>query len=40
MRATTNPDGTVVEVNDTRMSADESEVGYSVIRHVSAELPV
>lgn len=39
VRTTTSPDGTVVEVNDTRMSADEFEVGYSVTRHSSAELP-
>jgi GntR family transcriptional regulator len=40
VRTSTSPDGTVVEVNDTRMSADEFEVGYSVTRHSSAELPV
>ncbi|MFG2960823.1 GntR family transcriptional regulator [Streptomyces sp. NPDC048291] len=36
VRTTTGPDGTVVEVNDTRMSADDFEVGYSVTRHSSA----
>ncbi|MFC9428337.1 GntR family transcriptional regulator [Streptomyces sp. NPDC056987] len=37
VRTTTSTDGTVVEVNDTRMSADEFEIGYSVTRHPSAE---
>ncbi|MEW1721202.1 GntR family transcriptional regulator [Streptomyces sp. NPDC093109] len=39
MRTTTSPDGQVLEVNDTRMSADEFEIGYSVTRHPSAEPP-
>lgn len=39
VRTTAGSDGAVVEVNDTRMSADEFEVGYSVTRHASAELP-
>jgi GntR family transcriptional regulator len=29
--------GTVVEVNDTRMSADVFEVGYAISRHASAQ---
>ena len=33
VRTTTGPDGTVLEVNDPRMSADAFEVGYSVTRH-------
>ena len=37
VRTTTSPDGTVLEVNDTRMSADEFEIGYSITRHPSAE---
>jgi GntR family transcriptional regulator len=37
VRTTTSPDGAVLEVNDTRMSADVFEVGYSVSRHPSAE---
>ncbi|MFD3959650.1 GntR family transcriptional regulator [Micromonospora tulbaghiae] len=37
VRTTTGPDGTVLEVNDTRMSADEFEVGYPVTRHPSAQ---
>ncbi|MGB8942153.1 MAG: UTRA domain-containing protein [Streptomyces sp.] len=32
VRTTTGPDGTVLEVNDTLMSADAFEVGYSVTR--------
>ncbi|MEH0416005.1 GntR family transcriptional regulator [Streptomyces sp. B21-083] len=39
VRTTTGPGGTVLEVNDTRMSADAFEVGYSVTRHPSAEPP-
>lgn len=38
VRTTVNPDGTVLEVNDTRMSADAFEIGYTVTRHPSAEL--
>jgi GntR family transcriptional regulator len=38
VRTTTSPNGTVLEVNDTRMSADAFEVGYSVTRHPSAEI--
>jgi hypothetical protein len=37
VRMTTGPDGSVLEVNDTRMSAEAFEVGYSVTRHPSAE---
>lgn len=39
VRSSRSPDGTAVEVNDTRMSADVFEVGYSVTRHPSAEAP-
>ena len=39
VRTTTGPAGTVLEVNDTRMSADVFEVGYSVTRHPSAAPP-
>jgi GntR family transcriptional regulator len=39
VRTTTNPSGTVLEVNDTRMSADAFEIGYTITRHPSAELP-
>jgi len=38
VRTAAGPDGTVLEVNDTRMSAEEFEIGYSIIRHPSAEL--
>ncbi|MYT31285.1 UTRA domain-containing protein [Streptomyces sp. MspMP-M5] len=34
------PDGTVLEVNDTRMSVDAFEIGYPITRHPSAEPPV
>ncbi|MFE2914781.1 GntR family transcriptional regulator [Kitasatospora indigofera] len=37
VRTATGPDGTVVEVNDTRMSATRFEIGYPVTRHPSAE---
>jgi GntR family transcriptional regulator len=37
-RTATGAGGTVVEVNDTRMSAEEFEIGYSIRRHPSAEL--
>jgi GntR family transcriptional regulator len=36
-RTTTSPAGTVLEVNDTRMSAEAFEIGYTVTRHPSAE---
>lgn len=39
VRITAGPDGTVLEVNDTRMSADAFEIGYAVTRHSSAVLP-
>ncbi|MET7474637.1 UTRA domain-containing protein [Streptomyces sp. NPDC005648] len=39
VRTAAGPDGTVVEVNDTRMSADDFEVGYAVTRHSAARLP-
>ncbi|MFD7894353.1 GntR family transcriptional regulator [Streptomyces sp. NPDC059743] len=39
VRTTSSPDGRGLEVNDTRMSSDEFEIGYPVTRHPSAELP-
>ncbi|MBC3842346.1 hypothetical protein GXW82_25635 [Streptacidiphilus sp. 4-A2] len=30
------PDGAVLEINGTRMSAEEFEIGYSITRHPSA----
>lgn len=38
VRVTTSPTGQVVEVNDTRMSAEEFEIGYSIRRSPSARL--
>lgn len=38
VRVTTSSNGEVVELNDTRMSAEEFEIGYSIRRHVSARL--
>ncbi|MCA1221405.1 GntR family transcriptional regulator [Streptomyces sp. 8L] len=38
VRVTTSPDGKVVEINDTRMSAEEFEIGYSIRRNASARL--
>jgi GntR family transcriptional regulator len=38
VRVTTSPSGRVVELNDTRMSAEEFEIGYSIRRHASAQL--
>lgn len=38
VRTATGPDGTVLEVNDARMSAEEFEIGYSISRHASAQL--
>ena len=38
VRTATGPDGTVLEINDTRMSAEEFEIGYSIARNLSAEL--
>ena len=38
VRVTTSPHGEVVELNDTRMSAEEFEIGYSIRRHASARL--
>ncbi|MGC5365645.1 GntR family transcriptional regulator [Streptomyces sp. DT24] len=37
LRTTTGPDGTVLEINDTRMSAENFEIGYSLTRHTSAQ---
>ncbi|MGW7603201.1 UTRA domain-containing protein [Streptomyces antimycoticus] len=39
VRVTTSPSGRVVEVNDTRMSAEDFEVGYDIQRSRSAQLP-
>jgi GntR family transcriptional regulator len=38
VRTATGPDETVLEINDTRMSAEEFEIGYSITRHPTAEL--
>ncbi|MGW1658903.1 GntR family transcriptional regulator [Streptomyces atratus] len=38
-RTTTGPDGTVLEINDTRMSADTFDIGYTLTRHPSAQHP-
>ncbi|WP_405499626.1 GntR family transcriptional regulator [Streptomyces anulatus] len=38
-RTTTGPDGTIVEINDTRMSADIFDIGYTLTRHPSAQYP-
>ncbi|MBV2355991.1 GntR family transcriptional regulator [Streptomyces sp. J2-1] len=38
-RTTTGPDGTVLEINDTRMSADTFDIGYALTRHPSAQHP-
>ncbi|GHE33980.1 GntR family transcriptional regulator [Streptomyces capitiformicae] len=38
VRVTTSPSGRVVEVNDTVMSAEEFEIGYSISRSPSAQL--
>ncbi|UKZ02865.1 GntR family transcriptional regulator (plasmid) [Streptomyces viridifaciens] len=35
-RTTTSPAGTVLEVNDTRMSAEAFEIGYTLTRHPNA----
>ncbi|MFE0776913.1 GntR family transcriptional regulator [Streptomyces sp. NPDC058861] len=39
VRVTASPTGQIVEVNDTRMSAEQFEIGYSIRRHASARLP-
>ncbi|MGC5041045.1 GntR family transcriptional regulator [Streptomyces sp. DT73] len=36
-RTTTGPDGTIVEINDTRMSADTFDIGYTLTRHPTAQ---
>ncbi|MGW4359460.1 GntR family transcriptional regulator [Streptomyces californicus] len=36
-RTTTGPDGTILEINDTRMSADTFDIGYTLTRHPSAQ---
>lgn len=38
VRLTMSPSGEVLELNDTRMSAEEFEIGYSIRRHSSARL--
>ncbi|GAA4115471.1 GntR family transcriptional regulator [Streptomyces xanthochromogenes] len=38
-RTTTGPDGTVLEINDTRMSANTFDIGYTLTRHPSAQHP-
>ncbi|WP_331720685.1 GntR family transcriptional regulator (plasmid) [Streptomyces sp. NBC_01178] len=38
VRLTMAPGGEVLELNDTRMSAEEFEIGYSIRRHSSARL--
>ncbi|MBY8889110.1 GntR family transcriptional regulator [Streptomyces sp. PTM05] len=38
LRTTTSPTGRVVEVNDTRMSAERFEIGYDIRRSPSARL--
>ncbi|MFJ2864251.1 GntR family transcriptional regulator [Kitasatospora sp. NPDC087314] len=40
VRVTTSPSGAVVEVNDTRMSAEKFEIGYPLTRHSAAAWPV
>jgi GntR family transcriptional regulator len=35
-RTTSSPAGTVLEVNDTRMSAEAFEIGYTLTRHPTA----
>ncbi|MEV6133209.1 GntR family transcriptional regulator [Streptomyces violaceusniger] len=40
VRVTTSPNGRVVEVNDTRMSAELFEIGYSISRSPSAQRAV
>ncbi|MET9617500.1 GntR family transcriptional regulator [Kitasatospora indigofera] len=39
VRTATSPAGVAVEVNDTRMSAGQFEIGYPITRHPSAEFP-
>jgi GntR family transcriptional regulator len=36
VRSAASPAGRVLEVNDTRMSADDWEISYSIQRHASA----
>ncbi|MER5362832.1 GntR family transcriptional regulator [Streptomyces sp. NPDC002785] len=37
LRTTTGPDNAVLEINDTRMSAETFEIGYGLTRHTSAQ---
>ncbi|MFE2412307.1 GntR family transcriptional regulator [Kitasatospora sp. NPDC059408] len=39
LRVTTSPTGQVAEVNDTRMSSELFEIGYTISRHPSARFP-
>ncbi|MEU8347857.1 GntR family transcriptional regulator [Spirillospora sp. NPDC048832] len=39
VRTTSGPDRRVLEINDTRMSAEEFEIGYSIRRSPSARKP-
>ncbi|OCC07752.1 UTRA domain-containing protein [Streptomyces sp. PTY087I2] len=38
-RTTAGPDGTIVEINDTQMSADTFDIGYPLTRRPSAQRP-
>lgn len=38
-RTTSSPNGTVLEINDTRMSADTFDIGYTLTRHPNAKRP-
>ncbi len=37
VRTATSPAGVIVEINDTRMSADKFELGHAITRHPSAD---
>ena len=39
LRTATTPDGTVVEVNDTRMSSERFEIGHPITRDATAARP-
>lgn len=38
VRLTTSPTGQVLEVNDTRMNAEQFEIGYTIRRHATAKV--
>jgi DNA-binding GntR family transcriptional regulator len=40
VRSAASPAGRILEVNDTRMNAEEWEISYSIQRHASARTPV